>query len=377
MSVTKTGPVRYGMIGCGMMGQEHLRNIALLDGAEVAAIFEPDAEMAQAAQTLAPGAKMAGSVAELLAVEALDCLVITSPNFRHLEQLEEIASTRPLPVLVEKPLFTDPTHAERLQAFRDSYPAPVWVAMEYRYMPPIAAFLDEAEAATGGITMLTVREHRFPFLFKVGNWNRFNRYTGGTFVEKCCHFFDLMRLALKSEPVRVMASAPAPVNHVTEADAPDILDAGFAIVEFESGARAMLELCMYAEGARYQEEVTAVGPNGKIEALVPGPTRFWPAHLGAPPVPKLVISPRDPKGPVERELPVPKELLAAGDHNGSTYHQHVGFIALVRGERSAPEVTLEDGWAAVAIGQAVQRSIETGEVVRLADHPWQHETEDA
>jgi predicted dehydrogenase len=48
--------------------------------------------------------------------------------------------------------------------------------------------------------MLTIREHRFPFLSKVGDWNRFNRNTGGTFVEKCCHFFDLMRLILKLGP---------------------------------------------------------------------------------------------------------------------------------------------------------------------------------
>ena len=40
-----TRPIRYGMIGCGMMGQEHIRNIALLPGATVAAIFEPDAGM--------------------------------------------------------------------------------------------------------------------------------------------------------------------------------------------------------------------------------------------------------------------------------------------------------------------------------------------
>ena len=31
--------VRYGIIGCGMMGQEHLRNIALLPGASVTRIF--------------------------------------------------------------------------------------------------------------------------------------------------------------------------------------------------------------------------------------------------------------------------------------------------------------------------------------------------
>ncbi|MEX1663148.1 Gfo/Idh/MocA family protein [Thioclava sp. 15-R06ZXC-3] len=362
--------IRYGMIGCGMMGQEHLRNIALLDGAEVTVIFEPDAEMAAQALHFAPTAKLVGSIAEALAHEALDCLVITSPNFRHLEQLEEIATTRPLPVLVEKPLFTAPDQTARLMAFHDSYPAPVWVAMEYRYMPPIAAFLEQVQEATGGLNMLTIREHRFPFLFKVGNWNRFNRYTGGTFVEKCCHFFDLMRLAIGSEPVRVMASAPPSRNHINEEGVPDILDAGYAILEFANGARAMLELCMYAEGSRYQEEVCAVGPKGKIEALVPGPTRFWPDHLGAPPVPKLVISPRNPSGPIERELPVPPELLAAGDHNGSTFHQHEGFLALVRGERDAPEVGLADGWAAVAIGQAVQESIVTGQAVSFASHPW-------
>ncbi len=80
-----------------MMGHEPLRNIALLQGTQVAAIFEPDPEMARTACALTPGAHLVGSIAELLAVEALDSLVITSPNFRHLEQLEEIAATRPLP----------------------------------------------------------------------------------------------------------------------------------------------------------------------------------------------------------------------------------------------------------------------------------------
>ena len=32
-------PIRYGMIGCGMMGQEHLRNIALVDGAHLGRYF--------------------------------------------------------------------------------------------------------------------------------------------------------------------------------------------------------------------------------------------------------------------------------------------------------------------------------------------------
>lgn len=358
--------VRYGIIGCGMMGQEHLRNIALLPDTSVAAIFEPDAAMAAKAHALAPDAVMVDSVAALLAVQDLDCLLIVSPNFRHVEQLQEIAATRPLPVLVEKPLFTDPDDVAKLVAFRDSYPAPVWVAMEYRYMPVISQFLARAGQATGGIKQLSIREHRFPFLEKVGDWNRFNRYTGGTFVEKCCHFFDLMRHTLGTEPIRVMASASQAVNHLDEAysgETPDIIDSGYVIVDFEGDARAMLELCMFAEGAAYQEELSAVGPVGKIEAFVPGPGRFWPAHLGAAPVAKLVTSPRTPQGPMIHDIPVDAMLLEAGDHNGSTFYQHQKFVALVRGETDAADVSLNDGWVAVAMGLAAQESARTGQAV--------------
>ena len=359
--------LNYGLIGCGMMGQEHLRNIALLPNARVAAILEPDAGMRAIAAGMEPQAIMANSIAEVLAVEDVNCLLIVSPNYMHLRQLEEIAAIRPLPILCEKPLFTDPADAPRLAALRPAYPAPIWVAMEYRYMPPVARLAQEVEAATGGVRMLTIREHRFPFLEKVGDWNRFNRNTGGTLVEKCCHFFDLMRFILKSDPVRVMASGGQSVNHLDEVydgQRSDIWDNAYVIVDFASGARAMLELCMFAEGARYQEEISAVGPKGKIEAHVPGPGRFWPEHLGEPPVPQVVVSPREPKGPRLVEIPVDPQLLAAGDHNGSTFYQHQRFQRAALGEQQV-EVTLEDGWWAVAMGMAAQQSAATGEAVRL------------
>jgi predicted dehydrogenase len=359
--------LRYGIIGCGMMGQEHLRNIALLEGASVAAIFEPDPSMRAAAAALVPGAQMVGSVAEVLAVPEVNCLLIASPNHLHLQQVEEIARIRPLPLLCEKPLFTDPADAPRLAALRAAYPAPIWVAMEYRYMPPVAHLLREAQAATGGVRMLTIREHRFPFLQKVGDWNRLNRNSGGTLVEKCCHFFDLMRLVAGCNPVRVMASGGQAVNHLDEVYAgerSDIWDHAYVIVDFESGMRAMLELCMFAEGSRYQEEISAVGPLGKIECLVPGPGRFWPAHLGAAPVPKIIVSPRKPAGPVEIDIAVDPDLLAAGDHNGSTYFQHQGFRRAAIGEQE-PEVSFGDGWWAVAMGLAAQQSASTGEAVSL------------
>ena len=359
--------LRYGIIGCGMMGQEHIRNIRLLDDASVAAIFEPDTQMREAASALAPEAEMVDSLSAVLNNDAVNALLIASPNHLHLQQLEQIAAERPLPVLVEKPLYTDPAQADRVAKLRDTYPAPIWVAMEYRYMPPIAGFLDQVGAATGGIKMLTIREHRFPFLMKVGDWNRFNRNTGGTLVEKCCHFFDLMCLAMQSEPVRVMASAGQSVNHLDEVydgSVSDIWDNGYVIVDFENGSRAMLELCMFAEGARYQEEISAVGADGKIEVFVPGPGRFWPENLGEAPTAKLVVSPRNPKGPIAKSIDVPAELLKAGDHNGATFYQHQRFQAVVLGH-GQPDVTISDGARAVAIGLAAQQSARIGQAILL------------
>ena len=360
--------IRYGIIGCGMMGQEHLHNIALLPETQVCAIYEPNAAMARAAQSIAPQADMSSSLDDLLRRKDLDCLVIASPNHCHLDQLQTIAEQQSVPILVEKPLFTSADDTEHMLKFAKTYKAPVWVAMEYRYMPPIASFIEQADAVTGGIKMLTIREHRFPFLRKVGDWNRFNKNSGGTLVEKCCHFFDLMRLIMKSEPIRIMASAGQDVNHLDEVyngQRSDILDNAYVIVDFENGSRAMLELSMFAEGSEYQEELSAVGAKGKIQAKVPGPGRFWPAHQGPAPEPKIIKSPRSPKGSMTQTVAVDPHLLAAGDHNGATFYQHEKFLNVVKGNAQDVEVSLEDGYKAVVMGLAAQESALHGRAVEF------------
>ncbi len=365
--------VRYGLLGSGMMGQEHIRNLALIDGAQVVAIIEPNPVMRERSLALAPGAATFYSLEEMLQSDIkIDALVIVTPNYQHADQLLTLFERTNLPILVEKPVVTSLEQAAKVQVAASKHPAPVWVAMEYRYMPPVAKFRQQIVSGDlGDMKMLSIREHRFPFLEKVNDWNRFNRQTGGTLVEKCCHFFDLMRLIVESEAIRVYASTGQDANHLDErysGEMPDIIDNAFVIVDFANGKRASLDLNMFAEGSRYQEEICAIGPKAKLECFVPGPGRFWPTDtLGPAPIAKVVISPRNPKGPIELDIPVDETLLEAGDHNGSTYYQHLGFYKAIT-EGSKVDVTIEDGLKAVVLGLAAQESARTGRAIEIIEN---------
>lgn len=369
---TTAKPLRYGLIGAGMMGREHIRNLALVPGSHLVAISDPSADQldlsaAEAVRTLTVRPALYADHKALIASGNLDCVIIASPNDTHFGVLGDLlAAPRPLGILVEKPVCTSTEDCDRLEGLARNHAAPIWVAMEYRYMPPVVE-LRRAVAAgeIGKLRMLAIREHRFPFLEKVGDWNRFSERTGGTLVEKCCHFFDLMRLIIGSEPVRVYASGSMDVNHQGErygGRMPDIIDNAFVIVDFAGGVRASLDLCMFAEGAYFQEEIAATGDRARVEARIPGPARFWPG--GAERESEIVVSPRTPKGPQSRKVHVDEAVLRAGDHHGSTYYQHIGFRAAML-DGGPVEVGLADGIRAVRIGLAAERSTKTGCAVEL------------
>jgi len=359
--------IRYGLIGSGMMGQEHIRNLNLLNGCEVAAIADPDAQMrALSVETALGNANSYVDYKTMLSAEKLDALLVVSPNDTHHAIMLDILETD-LPILCEKPLCTTSSGCKELVVKAKDRNAPVWVTMEYRYMPPVARLLDEVEAGTAGDpVMMAIKEHRFPFLQKVGDWNRFNARTGGTLVEKCCHFWDLMRLTLKSNPVRVYASANMDVNFLDEIygdQKPDIFDNAFVIVDFENGTRGMLDLCMFAEGSYWQEIVSVTGPKARIDAKVPGPARF--SVDGKEHQSEVEISHRETKHVDTHPIEVDHQILGAGDHHGSTYYQHQKFRNLVLSGNGRPEVTLEDGLWSVLVGEAAEQSACSGQAVEL------------
>ncbi len=352
--------LRVALIGTGMMGREHIRNLLLMPEAEIVALVDPVAKSLETAQALLPG-KVAhyDTAKSLVAGGGIDAVVLSSPNFTHAETLAPLMGSS-IHILCEKPLATTLGDAIALTKAANAHKGVFWVGMEYRYMPPAQAFIgDIAQGKIGRLQMLAIREHRFPFLEKVGDWNRFSRNTGGTMVEKCCHFFDLMRLIVGAEAVRVFCSGAMDVNHQDErydGAKPDIIDNSYTIVDFANGVRAMLDLCMFADGSKEQEEIAATGEKAKLEVFIPSGD--------------IVFSPRvgfmAPKKVERRHVAVDETALKAGSHHGATYYQQRKFFDAILG-RGKVEVTAQDGLEAVKIGLAAEISAREKRVVTLAE----------
>ena len=352
--------IRYGIVGSGMMALEHIANLALIPGATVTALADPvAASLDRAAAAVGHDVARFDDAAALAASGLCDAIVVASPNFTHAEVLRPLMAAG-LHILCEKPLATTMADARAVAAAAAQYDRVFWTAMEYRFMPPMAEFVRQIhDGRIGRLHMLSIREHRFPFLVKVGDWNRFSANSGGTMVEKCCHFFDLMRVIIGSEPVRVHCSGAMDVNHRDErydGRTPDIIDNGFTTVDFANGVRAMLDLCMFADGAEQQEEVIATGDAARLDCFIPAG--------------QIVHSPRVgfvwPKAATRETIETDAAALAAGHHHGSTFYQHRHFAAAVRGEGPVI-VTADDGLRAVAMGIAAETSAREHRVVEMTE----------
>ena len=352
--------IRWGIVGTGMMALEHIANLHLTPGSVITGLVDPVPSSIAAAEAAAGGeVRVFQSPAALAASGMVDAVLVASPNFTHHEVLAPLIDAR-LHILCEKPLATTLADAADIAHRVAGYDAVFWTGMEYRFMPPAAAFIAQVHAGrVGSLKMLSIREHRFPFLVKVGDWNRFNRNTGGTMVEKCCHFFDLMRVIVGAEPVRVFCSGGVDVNHLDETYAghtPDIIDNSFTTVDFANGVRAMLDLSMFADGAENQEEIVAVGDAARLDVLIPAGEIIFHPRVGF----------RHPKAIERTHVAVAAAALAAGQHHGATFYQHAAFAAAVRGQGPLL-VTAEDGLRAVAMGLAAETSAREHRVVAMSE----------
>lgn len=311
----------------------------------------------------------------LLHVDSIDLLVIATPNYLHTPSLLKWGLCD-LTILVEKPLCVSREQHDKLCALSSSneWKARIWVAMEYRYIPAIAKLLSLLPEI-GELKMVSIRENRYPFLHKVCKWNRDREKTGDTLVEKCCHFFDLFRLITQREAIlpRIRTLAQRRVNYQDEPNDVKIpiIDSAFVTMPFknnsyignESNIIGCLELSMFAEGSRHQEEIIVTGTKGRLEAYLPEnnvyqfyrpSVRDWVDRSLPPPTSSIQSKVFDCSSVreihfIEDEIPTHR-----GYHYCSTAIEWYYLLnEMKRYEDSAeffPHVSLDDGLRAVEIG---------------------------
>lgn len=108
--------VRVGVIGVGMIGQDHIRRLThVLSGVEVSAVTDVDLDRAKSVADGVPQATAVSTGEELIADDAVDAVVVCSWGETH-ETYVLAALEAGKPVFCEKPLATTQEACQRILA---------------------------------------------------------------------------------------------------------------------------------------------------------------------------------------------------------------------------------------------------------------------
>lgn len=163
--------INVAVLGCGMMGQEHISYMEKYKQIHVKFLCDPNNDMLRKAASLISKEKeqpeLFHSESQLLEqVGDIDLLVIATPNYLHTPQLLRWATKNDLCILVEKPIAISEKQVRALRTASPTFKAHIWTAMEYRFIPAVNKLI-QLLPTIGPIKNVTIRENRFPFLSKV------------------------------------------------------------------------------------------------------------------------------------------------------------------------------------------------------------------
>jgi len=359
---------RFNVIGTGVNGQEHIR-VTLMEGrATIHGVYDPNplsvAGAQQAYAQFAPGAELVvyDSLDAACTDPAVDGLIICTPNYSHID-IVRVAAKSGKHILLEKPMATTIPDAYEIAQVAKAHDAVFQIGLQYRYKPIYVEAIHEAleRRAVGDIKTVSILEHRFPFLDKVKQWNKFAKYSGGTLVEKCCHYFDLMNLFAGARPVSVFATGSAAVNFLAfeyAGEKSDILDNAFVVVTYANGVRANFNLCMFSP--MFYEELILCGDEGRLKAWENEDflaNRRTDSHL------EILCGDRKPS---RIGAPCYPAFIQQSGHNGATYYEHVNFVNNIEGKPTQTATAAEGLWA-IVVGAAAEASVKAGQPVLIDD----------
>ena len=362
------------IVGAGMIGREHLRVATLLGRARVVGLYDTEAasleqaleEFAGYAPTGLDAPAVYSSLEELGSDPKVSGIFVCTPNYTHFELFNQLLAFHK-PLFVEKPMATSLADAARMLEQAETAPGFLQLGMQYRFKSQyVEAFRAVRDGALGAVKTISMAEYRPPFLDKVRQWNKFNRYSGGTLVEKCCHYFDLINLMAQSPPTRVFASGGRAVNFIDfsyDGQPADIDDHAFVIIDYADGKRASFTLNMFAQ--ELEEELIVSGQRGRL--LAREQSTFKREEASRASIQVEVDGHADYQG---RICTYPAVIERSG-HHGATFFEHEAFVDRLEGKASDAASPAQGLWA-IVVASAAQASMASGQPVAidalLAEH---------
>lgn len=356
----------YGIIGTGMMGREHIRAVLQLEQAQLIGLCDshPKSLELGVAEVIRSGGKapkIYSDTAALASDPDVDAILICTPNFTHRAVFDQVKASGK-PIFLEKPMATTLEDAFYLAQGALRYPAAIQLGMQYRYKSQYQLALSALDRnELGSVKMISLCEYRPPFLSKVREWNKFSEYSGGTLVEKCCHYFDLMNRIAGAPPARVYASGGRAVNFTDfeyKGKPSDIDDHALVVVDYENGVKAQFALNMFSEelfealtvggseGTLHTEEYASFKPDRPSRSSIRIQTPDHPAYEG-----------------IDCTFP---EDIEIGGHYGSTLFEHQRFRDQLTGATNDGATCAEGLWAIITAWMA-QVSMQQGNVVNVRE----------
>lgn len=183
--------LRAGLVGAGMMGRNHARVLASLDGVELVGVADPAGDKHGASA----GARVVASVSELLEI-GIDLAVVAVPTAFHLAAGLELAAAG-VHTLIEKPLATDEAECRLLVAAFDAAGLVGSVGHIERCNPALRALRERLENGELGEVYQIATRRQGPFPNRIGDV--------GVVKDLATHDIDLTAWLIQSRYVSVAA----------------------------------------------------------------------------------------------------------------------------------------------------------------------------
>jgi myo-inositol 2-dehydrogenase/D-chiro-inositol 1-dehydrogenase len=252
-------PVKVGVIGVGMIGQDHIRRIVgVLSGGAVVAVNDVDAARAEQVAAGLPGARVHPSAEDLIADGNVDAVLVASWGPAHAEQV--VAAIRAgKPVFCEKPLA--PT-VEACQRILDAEMAAgrrlVQVGFMRRYDAGYRALKAALDDGSIGAPLMMHCAHRNPSVPPYG-------FTTEMMIsDAAVHEIDIVRWLFDEEIVAASILKPRRSSQA----AAELRDPLIVLLELASGVLVDDEVFVNA-GYGYDIRGEIVGESGAV-ALADG-----------------------------------------------------------------------------------------------------------